>query len=204
MPGTWATDPATLRKPFKRDSIVVTHGHALAKRLADTVVFLKDGPGRRCKVFGSWRIRKFLRIRFCDGFSVAGRTDPRAGRDFREQVGTVTSDPKYSYAKTMGFWTSAINIATGAEEPPLGSQPLVHNGTLPNQPLGVIAALFFLARGVRPQRVVFGFPEEGGLYGWRPGSVLEISWVQCRLEVLDLHVFYFSGAAAGRASMSAT
>jgi len=40
-----------LKETFRKTSIVVTHDTHLAKRLADTVVFLQDG---RAQVFGSW------------------------------------------------------------------------------------------------------------------------------------------------------
>jgi phospholipid/cholesterol/gamma-HCH transport system ATP-binding protein len=40
-----------LKNAFHRTSIVVTHDTHLAKRLADTVVFLQDG---RVTFFGSW------------------------------------------------------------------------------------------------------------------------------------------------------
>jgi phospholipid/cholesterol/gamma-HCH transport system ATP-binding protein len=41
-----------LKEAFHKTSIVVTHDTHLAKRLADTVVFLQDG---RAQVFGSWQ-----------------------------------------------------------------------------------------------------------------------------------------------------
>lgn len=41
-----------LKETFHKTSIVVTHDTHLAKRLADTVVFLQDG---RAQVFGSWK-----------------------------------------------------------------------------------------------------------------------------------------------------
>jgi len=40
-----------LKEAFHKTSIVVTHDTHLAKRLADTVVFLQDG---RAQIFGSW------------------------------------------------------------------------------------------------------------------------------------------------------
>jgi phospholipid/cholesterol/gamma-HCH transport system ATP-binding protein len=40
-----------LKETFRKTSIVVTHDTHLAKRLADTVVFLQDG---KAQVFGSW------------------------------------------------------------------------------------------------------------------------------------------------------
>jgi phospholipid/cholesterol/gamma-HCH transport system ATP-binding protein len=40
-----------LKEAFHKTSIVVTHDTHLAKRLADTVVFLQDG---KAQVFGSW------------------------------------------------------------------------------------------------------------------------------------------------------
>ena len=40
-----------LKEAFHKTSIVVTHDTHLAKRLADTIVFLQDG---RAQVFGSW------------------------------------------------------------------------------------------------------------------------------------------------------
>jgi phospholipid/cholesterol/gamma-HCH transport system ATP-binding protein len=41
-----------LKEAFHKTSIVVTHDTHLAKRLADTVVFLQDG---KAQVFGSWK-----------------------------------------------------------------------------------------------------------------------------------------------------
>jgi phospholipid/cholesterol/gamma-HCH transport system ATP-binding protein len=41
-----------LKETFHKTSIVVTHDTHLARRLADTVVFLQDGKGQ---VFGSWQ-----------------------------------------------------------------------------------------------------------------------------------------------------
>jgi len=41
-----------LKETFHKTSIVVTHDTHLAKRLADTVVFLQDG---KAQVFGSWK-----------------------------------------------------------------------------------------------------------------------------------------------------
>jgi phospholipid/cholesterol/gamma-HCH transport system ATP-binding protein len=43
---------AKLKEMFQKTSIVVTHDTHLAKRLADTVVFLQDGKG---EVFDSWK-----------------------------------------------------------------------------------------------------------------------------------------------------
>jgi phospholipid/cholesterol/gamma-HCH transport system ATP-binding protein len=40
-----------LKEAFRKTSVVVTHDTHLAKRLADTVVFLQDG---QAQVFGSW------------------------------------------------------------------------------------------------------------------------------------------------------
>jgi ABC-type transporter Mla maintaining outer membrane lipid asymmetry ATPase subunit MlaF len=40
-----------LKRAFQKTSIVVTHDTHLAKRLADTIVFLQDG---KAQVFGSW------------------------------------------------------------------------------------------------------------------------------------------------------
>jgi phospholipid/cholesterol/gamma-HCH transport system ATP-binding protein len=40
-----------LKEAFHKTSIVVTHDTHLAKRLADTIVFLQDG---KAQVFGSW------------------------------------------------------------------------------------------------------------------------------------------------------
>jgi ABC-type transporter Mla maintaining outer membrane lipid asymmetry ATPase subunit MlaF len=42
---------ARLKETFRKTSIVVTHDTHLAKRLADTVVFLQDG---KAEVFESW------------------------------------------------------------------------------------------------------------------------------------------------------
>jgi phospholipid/cholesterol/gamma-HCH transport system ATP-binding protein len=41
-----------LKETFHKTSVVVTHDTHLAKRLADTVIFLQDG---RAQVFGSWQ-----------------------------------------------------------------------------------------------------------------------------------------------------
>jgi phospholipid/cholesterol/gamma-HCH transport system ATP-binding protein len=46
---------AKLKEMFQKTSIVVTHDTHLAKRLADTVVFLQDGRG---EVFDSWKAFK--------------------------------------------------------------------------------------------------------------------------------------------------
>ncbi len=48
-----------LKQAFHRTSIVVTHDTHLAKKLADTIVFLQEGKADSVRVLG--RLRKFQR-----------------------------------------------------------------------------------------------------------------------------------------------
>jgi len=54
-----------LKEAFHKTSIVVTHDTHLAKRLADTVVFLQDG---KAQVFGSWKEFETSPDRFLQDF----------------------------------------------------------------------------------------------------------------------------------------
>ena len=190
-----------LKESFHKTSIVVTHDTHLAKKLADSVVFLQDG---KVSFFGTWKKFESSNDRFPPQFPRAqDQVDSRHGRHpVSQSERPLLADPIKQLRKEMGFWDVLFfNIATVLG--PRWVAAAAHNGTS-SISLWVLAALFFFV----PTALVINelssrFPNEGGLYVWSKEAFGDFHGFVAGWTYWIYTVFYFPGLLLASTAMSA-